>query len=57
VYKGTNEPASAGVHSGLVEELCRGGANVDGLDDDSLPLWTAITFGYTEAFGPLRRPG
>jgi hypothetical protein len=45
------------VHSGLVEELCRGGANVDGLDDDSLPLWTAITFGYTEAFGPLRRPG
>jgi hypothetical protein len=39
-------PANAGVQGGLVEELCQGGANPDGLDDDGLPLWTAITYGY-----------
>ena len=42
-------PAAAGVQAALVEELCRGGARVNGLDDDGAPLWTAITFGYTEA--------
>jgi hypothetical protein len=42
-------PAASGVQAALVAELCRGGARVDGLDDDGLPLWTAITFGYTEA--------
>jgi hypothetical protein len=38
-------PAAAGVQAALVEELCRAGARVDGLDDDDVPLWTAITFG------------
>jgi hypothetical protein len=50
-------PAAAGVQAALVEELCRGGARVDGLDDDGLPLWTAITFGYTEAAEALVRCG
>ena len=42
-------PAAAGVQGALVEELCRGGAQVNGLDDDGAPLWTAVSFGYTEA--------
>jgi hypothetical protein len=50
-------PAVAGVQGSLVEELCRGGAAVNGLDDDGLPLWTAITFGYTEAVDALARAG
>ena len=50
-------PAAAGVQATLVEELCRSGARVDGLDDDGLPLWTAITFGYTEAAEALARCG
>lgn len=50
-------PAEAGVQGGLVEELCRGGARADGLDDDGLPLWTAITFGYPPAAEALARCG
>jgi len=50
-------PAAAGVQAALVEELCRGGAAVDGLENDGLPLWTAITFGYTEAAEALVRCG
>ncbi len=50
-------PAAAGVQAALVEELCRGGAMVDGLDDDGLPLWTAITFGYPRAAEALSRCG
>ena len=50
-------PAAAGVQAGLVEELCRGGARVDGLDDDGTPLWTAIMFGYTDAAEALVRSG
>jgi hypothetical protein len=50
-------PAAAGVQSALVEELCRGGARVEGLDEDGLPLWTAIAFGYTEAAEALVRCG
>ena len=42
-------PAAAGVQAALVETLVGGGSRVDGVDDDGLPLWTAITFGYTEA--------
>jgi hypothetical protein len=48
-------PARAGVQAGLVEELCRGGANPNGLDDDGTPLWTAITFGYPPAVDALAR--
>jgi hypothetical protein len=42
-------PAVAGVQAALVEVLCAGGANPNGLDEDGLPLWTAITFGYSAA--------
>jgi hypothetical protein len=48
-------PAHAGVQADLVVELCRGGANPNGLDEDGLPLWTAITFGYPEAVDALAR--
>ncbi len=40
-----------------MEELCRGGARVEGLDGNGLPLWTAITFGYTVAAEALVRCG
>jgi len=50
-------PATAGVQAGLVEELCRGGANPDGLDNDGLPLWTAITYGYPPAVDKLVASG
>jgi hypothetical protein len=50
-------PANAGVQEALVEELCRGGAKPDGLEDDGLPLWTALTFGYTGAAEALVRCG
>jgi ankyrin repeat protein len=50
-------PAAAGVQAGLVEELCRSGARVNGIDDDGLPLWTAISFGYAAAAEALARSG
>jgi hypothetical protein len=50
-------PAAAGVHSALVEVLVGGGAEVNGLDDDGLPLWTAVSFGYPEAAEALVRCG
>jgi hypothetical protein len=36
----------AGTEVALVETLCPGGARPDGIDDDGLPLWTAITRGH-----------
>jgi hypothetical protein len=50
-------PAAAGVQAALVEALCAGGARVDGIDDDGLPLWTAVSFGYTAAAEALARCG
>ncbi len=50
-------PYEAGVQGQLVEALCRGGANPDGLDEHASPLWTAITFGYTAAAEALARSG
>lgn len=50
-------PAVAGVQSALVEELVRGGALVDGVDADGLPMLTAVTFGYTPAVEALARCG
>jgi hypothetical protein len=50
-------PAVAGVQAPLVEELCRGGARPNGVAGDGVPLWTAITFGYTEAAEALVRCG
>jgi hypothetical protein len=37
--------AAAGVQADPVEVLCRGGAKPEGLDDESLPLVTAVTGG------------
>lgn len=42
-------PFKAGVQADLVRELVRGGANVNGLEDDGMPLATALVFGYTRA--------
>lgn len=50
-------PAAAGVQAPLVEVLCRGGAAVDGPEDDGAPLRTAIGFGYTPAAEQLVRCG
>jgi hypothetical protein len=50
-------PFVAGVQVALVEELCRNGARVDGIDDDRAPLWTAVSFGYTAAAEALVRCG
>lgn len=50
-------PAAAGVQAPLVTVLCRGGAAVDGPEDDGAPLHTAITFGYTQAAEELVRCG
>ena len=50
-------PAHAGVQGGLAGELCRGGANPNGLDEDGLPMWTAITYGYPAAVDTLAHCG
>jgi hypothetical protein len=50
-------PAAAGTQVPLVEALCRAGAGVNGIDDDGLPLWTAISFEYTDAAEALARCG
>jgi ankyrin repeat protein len=50
-------PYVAGTQVALVEELCRSGARVNGIDDDSVPLWTAISYGYTDAAEALARCG
>jgi hypothetical protein len=50
-------PAAAGVQAPLVQVLCRGGAKADGPADDSAPLWTALTWGYTGAAEELVRCG
>lgn len=50
-------PAAAGVEEPLVEQLCRGGARADGIDDDGLPLWTAILSGHTAGAAALARSG
>lgn len=45
----SSHPSEAGVQADLVKILCDAGAAVDGLDDDGMPLATAITFGYPKA--------
>lgn len=50
-------PQAVGSEAALVEELVRGGARVDGLDDDGLPLWTAVLCGHTAAVEALARCG
>ena len=53
----SSHPAAAGVQAPLVEELCRGGARMNGLDDDGAPLFTALNSGYTSAAEALVRCG
>lgn len=50
-------PAAAGTQVPLVETLCAAGARIDGIGDDCLPLWTAISLGYTHAAEALARAG
>jgi hypothetical protein len=50
-------PAAAGVQVPLVGVLCRGGAAVNGPEDDGTPLDTAISWGYTGAAEELVRCG
>jgi ankyrin repeat protein len=42
-------PLRARTDAALVQTLCRGGAAANGIDDDGLPLWTAITRGRARA--------
>jgi ankyrin repeat protein len=53
----STHPADAGVQAELVETLVDFGAAVDGLDDDSSPLMTALAFGYRDAADALVRRG
>lgn len=42
-------PFERGIQDELVHTLVAGGARVNGLDDDGMPLATALVFGYTDA--------
>jgi ankyrin repeat protein len=53
----STHPAEAGVQGQLVETLIDFGAAVDGLDNDSSPLMTALFFGYDDAVEALARRG
>jgi hypothetical protein len=53
----STHPAEAGVQPQLVETLIDFGAAVDGLDNDSSPLMTALFFGYGDAVEALARRG
>ncbi len=50
-------PFEAGVQAELVHELVNGGASVNGLENDSMPLATALVFGYTGAARALAECG
>src|SRR5262249_22248040 len=50
-------PYHAGVQADLVEELCLGGADPNGVEDDGGPVSTAVSFGYTGAVEALARCG
>lgn len=49
----SDHPAKAGVSARLVDVLCDAGAAVDGLDDDRLPLSSALLFGRIECVDAL----
>jgi ankyrin repeat protein len=49
----SDHPAKAGVSARLVHVLCDAGAAVDGLDDDRLPLSSALLFGRVECVDAL----
>ncbi|MCR9292157.1 MAG: ankyrin repeat domain-containing protein [bacterium] len=45
----SEHPAAAGVMAELTDLLCRSGAKVDGLEDNSSPLMTSLGFGHPQA--------
>jgi ankyrin repeat protein len=49
----SDHPAAAGVQGELVTLLCAHGANPNGLDEDGLPLATAVAFGKVQAVDAL----
>jgi hypothetical protein len=53
----STHPYDAGLQSALVDVLLDGGASIDGLDDGSRPLLTALAFGYLDAARALARRG
>ena len=53
----STHPAEAGLQPALVETLVDFGAAINGLDDDSSPLMTALAFGYRDAAETLERRG
>jgi ankyrin repeat protein len=50
-------PAKAGLQAALVETLADFGAAINGLENDGLPLMTALAFWYTDAAEALVRRG
>ncbi len=50
-------PFAAGVQGDIVEALLAGGARVNGLNDDSMPLATALAFGYLQTAELLAQHG
>lgn len=46
-------PAERGVQGELVRILCEFAANPNGIDEDGLPLATALAFGYSDALNAL----
>jgi ankyrin repeat protein len=53
----SGHPHDARLGGALVEAFVRGGASVDGLDGDGLPLSFALGFGYTDSAEALVRCG
>jgi ankyrin repeat protein len=53
----STHPADAGVQPALVEALLDYGAAIDGIENDSSPLMTALAFGYPAAAETLVRRG
>ena len=50
-------PAQAGLHGPLVKLLCQAGARPDGIDEDGIPLATAIAFRHRDAVDALVTAG
>lgn len=53
----SDHPYAAGMTPALVDLLCQGGAAVDGLDNDSSPMTTAMAFGKPTAIPVLVEHG
>ena len=49
----SGHPAEAKVHTDLIQVLADAGARLDGIDEDSAPLATALQFGYPRAAAKL----